>query len=196
MTYATAMRDFGVDKPDTRFDMRIQGARLRMAIDAHDLPEVEAEPPTLSIGTSHSVTPKTWRACVASLSGRPYTCDALLVRHDDDGNVESIVGDDSGDRVRLALRGQSSPANTTTIVMTGETEELVRKYAGQMRLTLANELERKGACVLRSLDSTLRRHRRARGDVQPLLGGRLPALRVHRRRGREDHLRECPSPLH
>ena len=34
--------------------------------------------------------------------------------------------------------------NSYAIVMTGDNEENVRKYAGQMRLTLANVLEEKG----------------------------------------------------
>jgi aspartyl-tRNA synthetase len=141
MQYADAMRWYGSDKPDTRFDMKF--VELNDLVKGHDFPVFDnAE---LIIGINAKACAHYTRKQLDELTDfikRPQigATGLIYARHNDDGTIKSSVDKfyAEDDLKKWAEALQTQPGDLM-LIMAGTTDK-VRKQLSELRLEMGNRL--------------------------------------------------------
>jgi aspartyl-tRNA synthetase len=141
MQYADAMRLYGSDKPDTRFDMKF--VELNAIVKGKDFPVFDQA--ELVIGINAKACAEYTRKQIDELTDfikRPQigATGLIYMRHGADGSLKSSVDKfyNEGDLKKWSEAFNSEPGDLI-LVMAGQTDK-VRKQLNELRLEMGNRL--------------------------------------------------------
>ncbi|XP_062849080.1 aspartate--tRNA ligase, mitochondrial isoform X2 [Trichomycterus rosablanca] len=152
MTYEEAMKDYGVDKPDTRFDMKLvdvtetlQNTQIEFIREAIDQPGGCIQAVCVPEGAKHlnSKDVRFLKQEANTLFNQEVDC--MLVRAG--GSVKSPLGQLLPDTTRLQLLQKMNASAGDLILIAVGAQKQVRPLLGKLRLQCAELLEGRGVSV-------------------------------------------------
>lgn len=152
LTYEEAMRDYGVDKPDTRFGMKLvdvstafQGAQIEFIKDALLEPEGCVQAICVPEGTKH-LKGKDFEF-LKQAAKTQYGQEVSVVPVRADGSLKSPLSRLLSDTAKQQLLQMAQANAGDLIFITAGPRENVRPLLGKLRLQVAELLERYGVPV-------------------------------------------------